>query len=119
MVANTGEVSLCGGIVNVDLSNLRPPKELVTLDVTGVCPGNPQVQIRPSMMTYYRRSGSGDSWRRLERVTFGIAATRNLRVGQTYDIGAYIGGSMRDTTITVDRLNYTINYDMGSYCDGL
>lgn len=118
LVANTGKVSLCGGIVNVDLSNVRPPKDIVTLDVRGVCPNNPQVVIRPSMMLYYRPSGVGATYQRLERIWYGKASTSQLTVGRTYDFGASINGTWHDTTITVDKLNYDLDYDMGSYCDG-
>lgn len=117
LVANTGKVSLCGGIVNVDLSNVRPPKDIVTLDVRGVCSNNPQVVIRPSMMLYYRPSGVGATYQRLERIWYGKASTSQLTVGRTYDFGASINGTWHDTTITVDKLNYDLDYDMGSYCD--
>lgn len=96
----------------------QAPRNLFSLDITGICEDNPSFSFNPSFYIFYKEP-AGVLYNYLAFVDKGKATTRKLQLNSTYDFKVIWAGVEYKTTHTVDKYNYTFKQDMGSYCDGL
>jgi hypothetical protein len=92
-VGKTNTFPLCGGAVTATF-NATPPAPAPVLNVivtvSGNCPNNPNVIIRPNAAVYYRKTGC-PYWLPAGALVGGVFQSALFAAGQTYDFKAIVG----------------------------
>lgn len=103
----------CGmTVLNADFGTVPAPPSVVSFDLTAKCPSNPQQAIRPNGFIIRSRRADGSSegypdYNDLATIMNGQAAAA-LYQNTTYDFRVHLGEGVNfDTTVTVNKLNYT------------
>lgn len=116
-VINVGLVRV--GSVTPPVNPPAPPtvNPAVSLDFTGTCSNNSNIQIKPSLYIFYRENGSGAAYQYLGYMQSGKITTNALALGKTYDFQITYGGQAYTVTQAIQQSTYAITIDMGNACN--
>jgi hypothetical protein len=99
------------GVYNIDLQNVPPNQQTVTVYFEGWCPNNPDVIIRPSMPFVYRDECNGGQWI-WSFMHEGYATLYNMSLNHVYRVGVYYDGEFFEEGFTFENANvsYSIEF---------
>ena len=97
--------NLCAmDVIEINLTAVAAERTLVTVEAIGYCPGNEEVEIRPSYGAYFRPVDAY-CWRWANMVN-GVAEICDVEMGKEYVIGTYFNGEWYETNYVVDQNAY-------------
>jgi hypothetical protein len=94
-----------------------PTYNSVALNFTGRCPNRPDVEIRPSVYVYFRKSGSTVAFQYLGYMDKGNIETKLLAQNETYEFQIVFGGETYRIIQKVEQTSYRLTVDMPAACN--
>ncbi len=113
--------NLCSPLVNVvAFNNANGFLNNVTVEMTGHCSSNPDIDIKPSFGLWYRSESQAGCWHWSD-MKDGQSTLYNLTLGESCLVGTYIDGHWHEWSFTVDETFYfNIDFDFSSnICSGV
>jgi len=115
-------------VVNIQLTKIgsttppvvTPPPPVfnnVALTFTGRCPNRADLEIRPSVYVYFKKSDSNAAFQYLGYMDRGNISTNLLEQNATYDFQIVYGGDTYKVTQKIDQTNYNLTIDMPAACN--
>ena len=110
-------ISKVGNTAPVIVLPPLPVYNNTTLTFTGRCPSRADVQVRPSVYVFFKKSGTSEPFRYLGYIDKGTISTNLLALGQSYDFQIAFGGEAYTTTQKIDLASYDLTIDMPAACN--
>ncbi|WP_157255424.1 hypothetical protein [Pedobacter sp. Leaf216] len=115
-------------VVNIQLTKIgsttppivTPPPPVynnVALTFTGRCPNRTDLEIRPSVYVYFKKSGSNAAFQYLGYMDKGKISTNLLEQNGTYEFQIVYGAETYRVTQKIDQTNYNLTIDMPAACN--
>lgn len=94
-----------------------PVYQDVSLVFTGRCPSKPDIQIRPSVYVYFKKTGSTTAYQYLGYMDKGNITTKLLALNETYDFQIAYGGKNYNVSQKIEQTSYNLTIDMADACN--
>jgi hypothetical protein len=94
-----------------------PVYQNVSLVFTGYCTSKPDVQIRPSVYVYFKKSNSSAAYQYLGYMDKGNITTNLLALNETYDFQIAYGGENYNVSQKIEQTSYNLTINMGNACN--
>ncbi|WP_293308113.1 hypothetical protein [Pedobacter sp. UBA5917] len=115
-------------VVNIQLTRtgstappiVTPPPPVfnnVSLTFTGRCPNRTDIEVRPSVYVYFKKSGSNAAFQYLGYMDKGNISTNLLQQGETYDFQIVYGAETYKVSQRIDQTSYNLTLDMPAACN--
>ena len=115
-------------VINIPLSKIgstAPPIVLppppvyntVSLTFTGKCPNRGDLEIRPSVYVYFKKTGTSLPFQYLGYVDKGKISTEFLALNETYDFQIAFNGETYKVSQKIEQSSYDLDIEMGSACN--
>jgi hypothetical protein len=115
-------------VVNIQLTKIgsttppvvTPPPPVynnVALTFTGRCPNRTDLEIRPSVYVYFKKSGTNTAFQYLGYMDRGAISTNLLEQNGSYDFQIVYGGETYRVTQKIEQTNYNLTIDMPAACN--
>ena len=98
---------------------VQPPLPIfntVALVFIGTCPNRSDLQIRPSVYVYFRKTGSNAAFQYLGYMDKGSLSTNLLALNETYDFQISYGGENYRVSQKVEQSSYNLTISMPNAC---
>lgn len=87
-----------------------------TLTFVGRCPNRTDLEIRPSVYVYFKKTGSSGAFQYLGYMEKGNITTNLLALNETYDFQIVYGGATYRTSQKIEQTSYNLTIDMPEAC---
>lgn len=115
-------------VINIQLTKtgstappvVTPPPPVfnnVSLTFTGRCPNRTDLEIRPSVYVYFKKSDSNAAFQYLGYMDKGNISTNLLEQGGTYDFQIVYGAETYKVSQKIDQTSYNLTLDMPAACN--
>jgi hypothetical protein len=94
-----------------------PTYNNTNLTFVGRCPNRTDLEVRPSVYVYFKKSGSTAPFRLLGFIDKGSLQTNLLVLNETYEFQIVFGGSTYKTSQKIEQANYNLTIDMPEACN--
>ena len=88
-----------------------------SLTFTGRCPSRTDIEIRPSVYIYFKKTGSVDAFQYLGYMDRGNITTNLLQLNETYDFQIVYGGDTYKVSQKIEQTTYNLTIDMPAACN--
>lgn len=88
-----------------------------TLTFTGKCPNRNDLEVRPSVYIYFKKSGSNNPYQYLGYMNKGKIETNLLQINETYEFQIVYGGESYRVAQKIEQTNYNLTIDMPAACN--
>ncbi|KLT65482.1 hypothetical protein [Pedobacter sp. BMA] len=88
-----------------------------SLTFTGRCPSRTDIEIRPSVYIYFKKTGSLDAFQYLGYMDKGNITTNLLQLNETYDFQIVYGGDTYKVNQKIEQTSYNLTIDMPAACN--
>ncbi|WP_316800771.1 hypothetical protein [Pedobacter frigidisoli] len=88
-----------------------------SLTFTGRCPSRTDIEIRPSVYIYFKKTGSVDAFQYLGYMDRGNITTNLLQLNETYDFQIVYGGDTYKVNQKIEQTSYNLTIDMPAACN--
>ncbi|RZK54535.1 MAG: hypothetical protein EOO91_15740 [Pedobacter sp.] len=87
-----------------------------TLTFVGRCPNRTDLEIRPSVYVYFKKTSSSGAFQYLGYMEKGNITTNLLALNETYDFQIVYGGATYRTSQKIEQTSYNLTIDMPEAC---
>jgi len=87
-----------------------------TLTFVGKCPNRTDLEIRPSVYVYFKKTGSTSPFQYLGYMEKGNITTNLLALNETYDFQIVYGGETYRTSQKIEQTSYNLTIEMPAAC---
>ncbi|WP_316765514.1 hypothetical protein [Pedobacter frigiditerrae] len=87
-----------------------------TLTFVGKCPNRTDLEIRPSVYVYFKKTGAAGAFQYLGYMEKGKITTNLLALNETYDFQIVYGGATYKTSQKIEQTSYNLTIDMPEAC---
>lgn len=88
-----------------------------SLTFVGRCPNRTDLEIRPSVYVYFKKTGSTGAFQYLGYMEKGNITTNLLALNETYDFQIVFGGETYKTSQKIEQTSYNLTIDMPAACN--
>lgn len=88
-----------------------------SLTFTGRCPSRTDIEIRPSVYIYFKKTGSVDAFQYLGYMDRGNITTNLLQLNESYDFQIVYGGDTYKVSQKIEQISYNLTIDMPAACN--
>lgn len=88
-----------------------------SLNFVGRCPNRTDLEVRPSVYVYFKKTGQTDPFRLLGFIDKGNITTNLLALNETYEFQIVFGGSTYKTSQKIEQASYNLTIDMPEACN--
>jgi hypothetical protein len=89
----------------------------VSLNFTGKCPERKDLEIRPSVYVYFKKTGSASPFQYLGYMNKGNIKTNFLALNESYSFQIVYGGNVYQTSQKIEQDSYNLTIDMQGACN--
>ncbi|TCC91936.1 hypothetical protein EZ428_09335 [Pedobacter frigiditerrae] len=87
-----------------------------TLTFVGKCPNRTDLEIRPSVYVYFKKTSSTGAFQYLGYMEKGNITTNLLALNETYDFQIVYGGETYRTSQKIEQTSYNLTIEMPAAC---